>query len=76
MILVSGATGNVGREVVRALVDRKEPVRAPARRDGGPIEGAERVVGDLDHPESLRPRSRVSGGATAAIASYASASFG
>lgn len=55
MILVSGATGNVGRELVRALVDRKTPVRALARRDGGPIEGAERVVGDLDHPETLRP---------------------
>lgn len=55
MILVSGATGNVGRELVRALVERKAPVRALARRDGGPIEGAERVVGDLDHPETLRP---------------------
>jgi uncharacterized protein YbjT (DUF2867 family) len=55
VILVSGATGNVGRELVRALVDRQAPVRALARRDGGPIEGAERVVGDLDHPESLRP---------------------
>jgi uncharacterized protein YbjT (DUF2867 family) len=37
------------------LVERKEPVRALARRDGGPIEGAERVVGDLDRPEGLRP---------------------
>jgi uncharacterized protein YbjT (DUF2867 family) len=55
VILVSGSTGNVGRELVRALVDRGVPVRALARRDGGPIEGAERVVGDLDHPESLRP---------------------
>jgi len=55
VILVSGATGNVGRELVRNLVDRGEPVRALARRDGGPVEGAERVVGDLDHPDSLRP---------------------
>jgi uncharacterized protein YbjT (DUF2867 family) len=53
--LVSGATGNVGRELVRVLVAREEPVRALARRDGGPIEGAERVVGDLDDPESLAP---------------------
>jgi uncharacterized protein YbjT (DUF2867 family) len=55
VILVSGATGNVGRELVRALVERRVPVRALARGEGGPIEGAERVVGDLDHPESLRP---------------------
>jgi uncharacterized protein YbjT (DUF2867 family) len=55
VILVSGATGNVGRELVRVLVEREEPVRALARRDGGPIEGAERVVGDLDRPESLGP---------------------
>jgi uncharacterized protein YbjT (DUF2867 family) len=55
VILVSGATGNVGREVVRTLVERGTPVRALARRDGGPIEGAERAVGDLDHPDGLRP---------------------
>ena len=55
MILVSGATGNVGRELVRALVDRNAPVRALARSDGDPIEGAQRVVGDLNRPESLGP---------------------
>lgn len=53
MILVSGATGNVGREVVRALADRQAQVRALARRAGEPIEGAQRVIGDLDRPESL-----------------------
>ena len=30
MILVTGATGNVGRELVRALVDAGERVRASA----------------------------------------------
>jgi len=55
VILVSGATGNVGRELVRALVDRNAPVRALARSDGDPIEGAQRVVGDLNRPESLGP---------------------
>ncbi len=30
MILVTGATGNVGREVVAALINRKQPVRAAA----------------------------------------------
>jgi uncharacterized protein YbjT (DUF2867 family) len=55
VILVSGATGNVGRELARALVDRHVPVRALARGEGAPIEGADRVIGDLDQPESLRP---------------------
>ncbi|GAA0931450.1 NAD(P)H-binding protein [Pseudonocardia zijingensis] len=55
MILVSGATGNVGRELARALVERDVPVRALARSPGGPIEGAARVVGDLDHPDTLQP---------------------
>lgn len=55
MILVTGATGNVGRELVRTLVDRQVPVRALTRGAGGPVEGAPRVVGDLDDPEGLRP---------------------
>jgi uncharacterized protein YbjT (DUF2867 family) len=55
MILVAGATGNVGGAVVRALVARGAPVRALARKPGESIEGAERAVGDLDHPESLAP---------------------
>jgi uncharacterized protein YbjT (DUF2867 family) len=55
MILVTGATGHVGGELVRALLDRGAPVRALARGDGGPVAGAERVVGDLDHPASLAP---------------------
>jgi uncharacterized protein YbjT (DUF2867 family) len=53
MILVAGATGNVGGAVVRALRERGASVRALARTPGRPIEGAERVVGDLDRPESL-----------------------
>jgi uncharacterized protein YbjT (DUF2867 family) len=55
MIVVAGATGNVGRALVRTLVARQVPVRALARGAGDPVEGAERVVGDLDRPESLRP---------------------
>src|ERR1700759_2002798 len=51
MILVTGASGNVGGEVVRALAARGEPVRALARR---PLDlPAEVVTGDLEHPESL-----------------------
>jgi uncharacterized protein YbjT (DUF2867 family) len=57
MILVTGATGNVGREVVAALAARGENVRAlvrdPARAD---LPAAvERVGGDLELPESLAP---------------------
>ncbi|NUT92827.1 MAG: NAD(P)H-binding protein [Saccharothrix sp.] len=51
MILVTGATGNVGREVVRALTGAGAPVRALVRAPGDlPVE---QVVGDLDEPGSL-----------------------
>lgn len=55
MFLVSGATGNVGGELVRALVAAGQPVRALAR-GGGPAglpAGVEVATGDLDRPESL-----------------------
>jgi uncharacterized protein YbjT (DUF2867 family) len=49
MILVTGATGNVGRQVVARLVDAGEPVRAlsrhPERAAWPPA--VERVTGDL-----------------------------
>lgn len=57
MILVTGATGNVGGEVVRALLDRGRPVRA-LTRDGdgaGLPEAAERVAGDLNRTDTLGP---------------------
>ena len=58
MLLVTGATGHVGRELVRELDARDAPcrilVRDPARAAGLP-ERAERVVGDLDDPASLAP---------------------
>jgi uncharacterized protein YbjT (DUF2867 family) len=57
MILVTGATGNVGREVVAALAARGEDVRAVVRdptRAALPA-GVERVGGDLELPESLTP---------------------
>ncbi|MEV8436016.1 NAD(P)H-binding protein [Actinosynnema sp. NPDC051121] len=51
MILVTGATGNVGREVVQALADAGAPVRALVRRTSDlPVAQA---VGDLDDPASL-----------------------
>ncbi|MEW9532122.1 NAD(P)H-binding protein [Microbispora sp. NPDC049125] len=55
MILVTGATGNVGRNVVSLLAEAGAPVRALARRPGplGLPEGVEVVRGDLSVPESL-----------------------
>ncbi|GAA0429703.1 nucleotide-diphosphate-sugar epimerase [Actinoplanes capillaceus] len=51
MILVTGATGNVGAEVVRALAEAGRPVRALVRETTGmPVE---QTVGDLNRPESL-----------------------
>lgn len=58
MILVSGATGNVGSALVRELAARGAPVRALTRRapEGpGPWpNGVEAAVGDLDDAASLR----------------------
>jgi uncharacterized protein YbjT (DUF2867 family) len=53
MLLVTGATGNVGAEVVRALIDAGEPVRALTRSAGALPAGAEAVTGDLNRPDSL-----------------------
>ncbi|MYW05908.1 NAD(P)H-binding protein [Streptomyces sp. SID3343] len=54
MILVTGSTGNVGSEVVRALVAAGEPVRALVRDTLRPMPAqVEAVIGDLDSPESL-----------------------
>jgi uncharacterized protein YbjT (DUF2867 family) len=57
MYLVTGATGNVGAEVIRALAGAGQPVRALARtgRADGLPEGAQSAVGDLNDPASLRP---------------------
>jgi uncharacterized protein YbjT (DUF2867 family) len=56
MLLVTGATGNVGRELVRALdakgADIRILVRDPARATGLP-ERATRFVGDLGEPATL-----------------------
>jgi uncharacterized protein YbjT (DUF2867 family) len=55
MFLVSGATGNVGGELVRALVSAGEQVRALTHGDGSPAwpPGVEVVTGDLNQPGSL-----------------------
>ncbi|MEQ0558853.1 NAD(P)H-binding protein [Amycolatopsis sp. NEAU-NG30] len=54
MYLVTGATGNVGAEVVAALAEAGRPVRALVRRpDAALPEGAEAAVGDLNDPAGL-----------------------
>lgn len=57
MIVVAGATGNVGREVVRQLVEAGEPVRALTRDPAKATvpAGATAVAGDLTDPSTLRP---------------------
>jgi uncharacterized protein YbjT (DUF2867 family) len=55
MILVAGATGNVGAELVRVLAAAGEPVRALTRRPQAATvpAGATAVGGDLNDPDSL-----------------------
>jgi uncharacterized protein YbjT (DUF2867 family) len=57
MILVTGATGNAGGAVVRALVEAGEPVRALIRKPGESElpDAVEAVTGDLNRPSSLAP---------------------
>lgn len=57
MILVTGATGNVGSEVVAALAARGESVRAVVRDPASASlpAGVDVVQGDLELPESLTP---------------------
>jgi NADH dehydrogenase len=67
-ILVAGATGRLGLEIVRLLRGADHPVRAlvrpdsaPARRDALADCGAELVVGDLKDAASIRDACRDAG---------------
>jgi uncharacterized protein YbjT (DUF2867 family) len=54
VFLVTGATGNVGGELVRALAGAGQPVRALTRTAGRDWpSGVEEVVGDLNVPSSF-----------------------
>lgn len=56
MILVSGATGHVGKYLVRQLIDKGAPVRLFVRDERKVADlgnRVERVVGDLDKPGTL-----------------------
>ncbi|WP_176444686.1 NAD(P)H-binding protein [Paenibacillus herberti] len=59
-ILVTGATGNVGRHVVEHLVRAGHDVRALSRNPANANlpKGVEVVYGDLSKPESLAPAMR------------------
>ncbi|MFI0405416.1 NAD(P)H-binding protein [Actinomadura sp. 3N508] len=57
MFVVTGATGNVGRSLVRALAETEERVTAVSR-GMAPVDlppGTEHVRADLTEPETLRP---------------------
>jgi uncharacterized protein YbjT (DUF2867 family) len=58
MILVTGATGNIGRELVGALAARGEQVRALVRPAGDRQQafppGVQPAAGDLNSPDSMR----------------------
>ncbi|WP_202874527.1 SDR family oxidoreductase [Kribbella kalugense] len=53
-ILVTGATGNVGREVVNRLVERDARVRCLVRNRPEPRSDVDWVVGDLTDPTDVR----------------------
>lgn len=55
MIVVTGATGNVGRPLVRSLADAGEQVTAVARRVGEVPAGVRPHRADLAEPDSLKP---------------------
>ncbi|MFG3284584.1 NAD(P)H-binding protein [Streptomyces sp. NPDC048111] len=55
MIVVTGATGNVGRPLTRALVEAGEQVTAVSRNAAAVPEGARHVVADLAQPVGLTP---------------------
>ena len=53
MILITGATGNIGGATLEALVAQGHRVRAMSRSERSWPEGVEGVTGDLDDPDSL-----------------------
>src|SRR5688500_14432897 len=53
-ILLTGAAGNLGREVVDRLQAQGARVRCPVRRQADPRPEVESVVGDLTDPAAVR----------------------
>ncbi|MFE9426090.1 SDR family oxidoreductase [Kitasatospora sp. NPDC006697] len=55
MIVVTGATGNIGRPLTRALAEAGQQVTAVSRRPAAVPEGVRHLVADLYEPAELRP---------------------
>ncbi|MCP3097924.1 NAD(P)H-binding protein [Myxococcus sp. K15C18031901] len=64
MIVVIGATGNVGRELVQLLAEAGEEVVAVSRHPGAPVTSSKvrPVQGDVSAPETLVPHLRGAAG--------------
>ncbi|MFE6840280.1 SDR family oxidoreductase [Streptomyces sp. NPDC057705] len=55
MIVVTGATGNIGRALTQELVEVGQQVTAVSRHTAAVPDGARHVVADLAEPAGLRP---------------------
>ncbi|MEY9930615.1 uncharacterized protein YbjT (DUF2867 family) [Catenulispora sp. GP43] len=55
MIVVTGATGNIGRPLTQALADAGQEVTAVSRHAAPVPAGVRHVVADLAAPDSLKP---------------------
>ncbi|ACU73534.1 NmrA family protein [Catenulispora acidiphila DSM 44928] len=55
MIVVTGATGNVGRPLTQALAAAGEKVTAVSRHTAAVPDGVRHVIADLSEPASLEP---------------------
>ncbi|MFG2175568.1 SDR family oxidoreductase [Streptomyces niveus] len=55
MIVVTGATGNIGRPLTQALAEAGEQVTAVSRHTTAVPDGVRHVVADLAEPAGLRP---------------------
>jgi uncharacterized protein YbjT (DUF2867 family) len=55
MIVVTGATGNIGRPLTRALAEAGQQVTAVSRHTAAVPDGVRHVVADLAEPAGLKP---------------------
>lgn len=55
MIVVTGATGNVGRPLTRALTEAGEQVTAVSRHAAAVPDGVRHAAADLAEPTGLTP---------------------